>query len=168
VTEEAIKRVLDELHRLHGEQLARAEERVRVELDRALRLLPDVADLWGVSQAAPTVYALSGDVLFLMTAELNQRRVRITSSRLDFETIVVDLEWGTSSSDVDSNGVTRETRWTFRYRGQRDSDLEPWQRITGSVWEPVGADGAKLDRCERFARELARLAGWSIDPAPSR
>ncbi len=59
---------------------------------------------------------------------------------------------------TDGNGVAiQETKWTFRYVGQKE-EMREWQRITGRI--TYTNHGEVVDRSELFARGLAEQVGW--------
>jgi hypothetical protein len=135
--------------------IARAGPDLDYEFERNLKMLPKEGIEWAVAEPVPAVFARSATTLFQLALDTEKKSVTLTSRPIDAGELAVALTWGESSR---GEGISvRETGWTFRYVGQKE-EVQPWQQIGGLV--TYTNHGEYVDRRERFARGLAKCAGW--------
>jgi hypothetical protein len=129
--------------------------RVYTEMGRALRAIPSGCT-WMVAEGEIAIYAHREALLFVAALAPGEPRVALSSRRLEPARLSVSLEWVQAHPNEDVTLIVRGTRWAFRHPG---IEHESWQRINGSI-SLDHEGGETCDRRERFARELAGLAGW--------
>lgn len=153
---ELLNEVLQEFHADHAELMFVGGDPLSEGISRALAMLPASGMEWAIVQRHPVLLLRSAVTLFQVRLDPGEGSVTLSSRPLSGERLTVSLDWGDGAGG-ESGGSVRETRWTFRYEGVVGE--EEWQRINGRVTS--GAEGDTLDRRERFARSLARQAGWA-------
>jgi hypothetical protein len=130
------------------------------DLERTLRLVPGDGGVWRIADSAAAVYVLVPNetlITITLTFENRQERVRMTSRPLEGAKIIVGLDWGERPRPGSEPTTWRETRWTFRYAHQDETQLDEWQTITGRV--RTVPEPEQIDRNEAFARSLLTSVG---------
>ncbi len=126
----------------------KAREDIGRQLDELLPMVPEDGEVAPVEDTAdPRVLLLSGDVLFTFDLDPEDRRVRVSSVRA----CPVEVEYRRGEFDARSVLPGKRTIWRFRLRRRDD-----WLEVSGRL-DDYGSPG---DDAERFARALARKAGW--------
>jgi hypothetical protein len=125
-----------------------ARQEIGRQLDELLPVVPENGELAPIEDTAdPRVLLLSGDVLFTFDLDPDDRRVRVSSVRAS----PVEVQYRRGEFDSRSIRPGAPTTWRFRLRGR-----DGWIEVCGRL-DDYGSPG---DDAERFARALARKAGW--------
>lgn len=149
--------VIAELHREHGARMTQSGNGLYQSLEHTLKMLPAEGVEWAVAKPVLAVFARSKDTLFQIVLDPDKNIATLVSRPLKHGDLSIGLVLGEPSMAEDQI-TSRETSWTFRIAGQT-GELDQWQRITGRI-ATAGTRGERFDRRERFARGLAKLAGW--------
>jgi hypothetical protein len=151
--------VLREFRVEHPDVIDAGGQRLAQGIERALEMVPADGE-WAIVQRHPVVIVRSAATLFQIRVDPREHSVTLASRPLSGERLAVELDWDGQGGA--GEGV-RHMRWSFRYEGVVGE--EEWQRITGTVI--CSAQGETPDRRERFARNLARQAGWLPPRTPA-
>ena len=134
----------------------RSEEWPRNIEEASEALLPDKGD-WALhedSEVGLSVLATDGEALYKLAPVPTDERAGVTVSRLPIK----GLPWRVRVDERADGVQLRQREWCFELDGAEELKLRTEERLAGSGLEPPD-----IERLERFARALARAAGWDSD-----
>lgn len=144
----------------HG-AMSRTSDRIEADLERALSVLPDRGQWAIASGSTAAVFARVDRTLFTVAFDKAKQRILLISRAVDVDDLVVRLELD-EPDPMRGEIRWRGTKWLFCQGSNKAL------RLTIDGLYSLSRDGEEeCDQNETFARELAQLAGWTLEaPQP--